>query len=135
MRVFRLAVVLGVVALSCGAATAQPPVWLGGPVPPGQLYGYSPLVHTIDPFPSKTSPYAYSMFLPGVGGKRVYPSLVTNPRRRGYSSYVEGIGAPRVVSTAPTVLPAPLVAPAAAFEPVGPIARPLPAQGLQRFGR
>jgi hypothetical protein len=113
--------------LSWNAATAQPPVWVAGPVPPGELYGYSPLVHSIEPFPSKTSPYSYSMFIPGVGGKRVYPSLVTDPRRRcpAGPAVVEVRHAPR---TAPTVLPA-------AYETAGPVARPRPAQGLSRFGR
>src|SRR4051812_28213899 len=69
------------VALSGGSALAEQPPWAGGPPPVGQLFGYSPLVHSVDPFPSKTSPYYPSMFHPVYGGKRVYPQLLTDPRR------------------------------------------------------
>jgi hypothetical protein len=141
MRRIELGVAVVAVALSCGVATAQPPVWVGGPVPPGQLYGYSPLVHTIDPFPTKTSGYGPSMFHYR-GDRRVYPSLVVNPRRP--SRVVEGVHAPRVIIEGADphrviieVVDAPRAAPAllpvAAFGPVGPVVRPLPAQGSHRF--
>src|SRR5438045_3504794 len=99
MHAFRFGVAVVAVALSWNAATAQPPPYLGGPVPPGQLYGYSPLVHTIEPFPSKTSPYAHSMFLPGVGGKRVNPQLVIDPRRPSCAVIIEVRDAPRFKPT------------------------------------
>ena len=127
MTAVRLAVAVVAVALSWNVATAQPPPWVGGPIPPGQLFGYSPLVHSVDPFPSKTSGYAHSMFLPCIGGKRVYPPLVVNPRRPScHDVVIEVRDAPRAV---------PAVLPAAAFETAGPVVRPLPAQGLHRFDR
>jgi hypothetical protein len=84
--VIRLAFGLSVVAvaLSGGVASAEQPPWAGGPPPIGSWFGYSPLVHSVDPFPSKTSPYYHSMFHPVYGGKRVYPSLLTDPRGSGY---------------------------------------------------
>ena len=125
MTAVRLGVAVVVVALSCGAATAQPPPWVGGPIPPGHLFGYSPFVHMVDPFPSKTSGYALSIFGPN-GGKRVYPPLVVNPRRPSCPTVIiEVRDAPR---------PAPVVLPAVAFE-AGPVVRPLPVQGLHRFER
>jgi hypothetical protein len=68
------------------------------------------------------------MFLPRVGGKRVYPSLVVNPRRPSCSGaiIIEVRDAPGLHSTGS-------VMPAAAFEPVGPIVRPLPVRGVSRF--
>jgi hypothetical protein len=125
MPAIRFGIAAVVVAMSWGAATAQPPPYLGGPVPPGQLYGYSPLVHTIEPFPSRTSGYALSIFGPN-GGRRVHPSLVVNPRRPCHTVIIEVRDAPR---------PAPALLPAAALEPVGPVARPLPGEGLHRFNR
>jgi hypothetical protein len=63
---------LFVVALSDNFAAAQSPAV--GQLPlPGDIYGYSPLVPTIDPFPTRTSGYAPSWFLPRIGGKRIYP--------------------------------------------------------------
>ena len=81
------------VGLVGGTATAEQPPWAGGVPPVGQLYGYSPLNHSIDPFPSKTSPYYHSMFHPVYGGKRVSPFLLTDPRRP-----------PVVIQEAPTVV-------------------------------
>ena len=132
MRWIELGVAVVAVALSCGVATAQPPVWVGGPVPPGQLYGYSPLVHTIDPFPTKTSGYGPSMFHYR-GDRRVYPPLVVNPRRPSHV-IIEVVDAPRViieVVDAPRA--APVLLPATVFAAAGPVVRPLPVQGLHRF--
>jgi hypothetical protein len=122
--------------LSWEVATAQPPPWAGGPTPPAHLYGYSPLVHTIELFPSKTSAYSQNMFGPN-GGRRVYPALVVNPRRPSppCAVVIEVRDAPRVptgTNLAPAA-PAPGLLPAAAFVPVGPVTRPLPVQGLHRF--
>jgi hypothetical protein len=120
-----LGIAVVVVVLSWEVATAQPPPWAAGPIPPGQLFGYSPLVHTIEPFPTKTSGYGHSMFLPGVPGKRVYPPLIVNPRHPSCPIIIEVRDAPRA---------APPVLPAAALVPVGPpVVRPLPVQGLHRF--
>ena len=72
---------LVVMGLFASLASAQNPAV--GQLPlPGDLYGYSPLVRTIDPFPTRTSGYAPSMFLPGIGGKRIYPPpvVVEDPR-------------------------------------------------------
>ncbi len=132
MRQVELGVAVVAVALSCGVATAQPPVWVGGPVPPGQLYGYSPLVPSIDPFPTKTSGYGPSMFHPN-GHRRVYPSLVVNPRRHSRVG-IEVVDAPRIIiEVVDAPRGAPGLLPVAAFEPVGPVVRPLPVQGVHRF--
>jgi hypothetical protein len=67
-----LAAPLFVVALSASMARAQSPAV--GQLPlPGDIYGYSPLVPTIDPFPTRTSGFATSWFLPRIGGKRISP--------------------------------------------------------------
>lgn len=126
MTAVRFAVAVVAVALSWEVATAQPPPWAGGPVPPGQLYGYSPLVHTIEPFPRKTSGYGLTMFHPG-GDRRLYPTLIINPRRP--SPTVATV----VIEVRDAPLRAPALLPAAAFEPVGPVVRSRPAQGLHRF--
>ncbi|MBN9119393.1 MAG: hypothetical protein J0I06_09570 [Planctomycetes bacterium] len=122
MPAVRLALVVVAVALPWEAAPAQPPPWAGGPVPPGQLYGYSPLVHTIEPFPSKTSGYGLTMFH-ARGDKRANPPLVIDPRRPCPTVVIEVRDAPR----------APALLPAGAFEPVGPVVRPRPARGAHRF--
>ena len=68
----RIALALLVVGFMGSLSSAQNPAV--GQLPlPGDLYGYSPLVRTIDPFPTRTSGYALSIFMPHVGGKRVYP--------------------------------------------------------------
>jgi hypothetical protein len=91
-----------------------------------------PLVPTVDPFPTKTSGYAPSIVGP-LGGRRVNPPLVVNPRRPSCPVVIEIRNAPRVptgtnlASTAPVVTTAALV--------VGPVAQPLPATGLHRFER
>jgi hypothetical protein len=127
MHAVKLGVAVIAVALLGGVATAQPPTWVGGPTPPGQLFGYSPLVPTVEPFPSKTSPYAPSMFLPGIGGKRMNTQLVIDPRR-SCTVIIEVRDAPRIHTGVPVMQ-------AAAFEPAGPIVRPLPMQGMHRFDR
>ena len=64
---------LFVVALSDNFLQAQSPAV--GQLPlPGDIYGYSPLVPTVDPFTTRTSGYAPSWFLPRIGGKRIYPA-------------------------------------------------------------
>jgi hypothetical protein len=131
MHAVKFGIAVVVVALSWNAATAQPPPSLGGPIPPGQLFGYSPLVHSVEPFPSKTSPYAPSMFLPGVGGKRLPTQLVIDPRRPSPSCNAVIIE----VRDAPRFRPAPPVMQAVAFSPAGPVVRPLPVQGMHRFDR
>jgi hypothetical protein len=97
------------IVLSAGLASAQNPA-IGQLPLPGDLYGYSPLVPTIDPFPSRSTGYAPSMFGPN-GGKRIYW--------------------PQVTSTSPTnVQPNTVTVPAAPSE--------YPAQPgrlLRRFGR
>lgn len=127
MRAWKFAVAVVAVLLSWGAASAQPPVWVGGPTPPSHLEGYSPFVPAVDPFPSKTSPYAHSMFLPGVGGKRLPTQLVIDPRRQCHTVIIE-------VRDAPRFKPTGTVMQAASFEPVGPVVKPLPVQGTHRFG-
>lgn len=114
------------VALSAGAVGAQQPPWAGGPPPIGNLFGYSPLTHSIDPFPSKTSPYYQSMFHPVLGGKRVYPSLVTDPRPTATRQ--------TPVVTAPEA-PVTMVAPGGPAVIAGPVQTVAPARGLRRFGR
>lgn len=117
----RTALALLVVGFTGSLAAAQNPAV--GQLPlPGDLYGYSPLVRTIDPFPTRTSGYALSIFTPHVGGKRVYPPIATYP----HQPIVVVERSPVVVPTVPTV-PAPTV--------VGPVAMPLPARGWHRFRR
>jgi hypothetical protein len=109
---------LVVIGLAGNFASAQNPA-VGQLPPPGDLYGYSPLVRTIDPFPTRTSGYAPSIFLPGIGGKRIYPPLATYPHQPVV-----------VVERSPLVepaVPAPMV--------VGPVEWPLPARGWHRFRR
>lgn len=132
MRPVMFAVAVVAVALSWEVATAQPPPWAGGPVPPGQLMGYSPLVHTIDPFPTKTSGYGPSMFHPN-GDRRVYPPLIVNPRR-SCPVVIEVRDGPRVPTGTNLAATAPVVT-TAAFEPAGPVVRPRSVQGLHRFDR
>ena len=106
-----------VMILSGGLAAAQSPA-IGQLPPVGDLYGYSPLVPTIDPFPTRTSGYAPSMFLPNIGGKRIYPPPVVVQERAGVV----------VVPDAPVVLADPAAA-------VGPVESLSPARGLHRFRR
>jgi hypothetical protein len=119
-RVFGWSV--AVVALAGGGATAQSfhgNAWTlpGGPLPPiGSNFGYSPLVPAVEPFPSRTSGYAPSIYLPRIGGRRIDPVPVRRP--------------PVVV----TALPAPVL-PAEPAVAGPPVVWPLPARGLQRFGR
>ena len=121
------------VVLTAGGAAAQPtgrgafatpPDWAGHPPPVGDLYGYSPLVRSVDPFPSRSSGYAHSMFLPRVGGRRISAQPAPVPRQ------------PVVIYHAPAVavaeLPAIPVVPAGG---TGPVTRPLPVVGLNRFVR
>jgi hypothetical protein len=84
-----------VAALSVTAAAAQNPAV--GQLPlPGHLYGYSPLVPTIDPFPSRSTGYAPSMF-GRRGGKRLYyppvratdPVIVVDPCTPGFVGPVQ----------------------------------------------
>jgi hypothetical protein len=97
-------------------ASAQSPAV--GQLPlPGDLYGYSPLVPTIDPFPTRTSGYAPSMFLPKIGGKRIYPPPVVIQER--------------VVVAAPDT--AVVLADRAAT--AGPVEFPAPARAWYRFRR
>jgi hypothetical protein len=108
-----------VVAVSASLATAQSPAV--GQLPlPGNVYGYSPLVPSVDPFPTRTSGYAPSMFLPRVGGKRIVPL----PARAGIHHQPTVIVEPGVmmVPAEPTIL-------------VGPVQLPPPARAWHRFGR
>jgi len=116
--VTRIALALLVVGFPGSIASAQNPAV--GQLPlPGDLYGYSPLVRTIDPFPTRTSGYALSIFMPHVGGKRVYPPIATYPHQ------------PIVVmERSPVVVP---IVPEPAV--VGPVEMPLPARGWHRFRR
>jgi len=119
--VTRTALTLLAVGLMGNLAAAQNPAV--GQVPPhGDLYGYSPLVRTIDPFPTRTSGYAPSIFMPYVGGKRIYPPLATYP----HEPIVVLERSPAVVPTVPTV-PAPTL--------VGPVEWPSPTRGWHRFRR
>ena len=114
---FGMSVVM--VALSVWPATAQSPA-IGQLPPVGDLYGYSPLVPSVDPFPTRTSGYYHSMFDPRYGGKRVYPPL------------------PVVIHKAPAVpghLPAVSMLPTQPTVPLGPVVTPAPVRGRQRFGR
>jgi hypothetical protein len=119
----RVAFSLFALALTGGVASAQSPA-IGQLPLPGDLYGYSPLVPTIDPFPSRSSGYYHSMFHPVYGGRRI-PAGVTR------------LPAPAVVVEG-AVPPIPLAEPAAL--PVGPtvtaMPQPLPqARGFRRFAR
>src|SRR5262249_6972559 len=105
------------VTLSGSFATAQSPA-IGQLPLPGDLYGYSPLVPTINPFPSRSTGYAPSMFMPGVGGKRLY-----YPPVRARDPVVT------VVRCAPPIDPAVLAG------PVGPVEFPMPPRAWHRFGR
>jgi hypothetical protein len=103
------------VALSGNVAGAQSPA-IGQLPPVGDLYGYSPIVPTIDPFPSRSTGYAPSMFMPRVGGKRLYYPPV---RARDPVIIVERCAA----------------APAGAAALAGPVLLPAPARAWYRFGR
>jgi hypothetical protein len=106
------------VAATGGRAAAQSPA-IGQLPPVGDLYGYAPLVPTIDPFPTRTSGYANSIFLPRVGGKRLAP-----------------VPPPVVIHPAP--VPAPVsvaVLPTRPTVPPGPVVMPAPPRGWHRFGR
>lgn len=118
---------LVVVVLAAGAATAQPPPWAGGPPPVGQLFGYSPLVHSIDPFPSHTSGYALSMFGRN-GGKRIYPPVGSHgPAVIPYPAVTTVPAAPAEPAVLNPVMAGPAVA--------NPVVWPTPARGRHRFGR
>ncbi|MFO0825427.1 MAG: hypothetical protein U0792_20290 [Gemmataceae bacterium] len=119
----RVAFTLFALVFTVDSASAQSPA-IGQLPLPGDLYGYSPLVPTIDPFPSRSSGYYHSMFHPQYGGKRIPVGVTRLP-------------APGVVVEGP-VPPIPLAEPAAL--PVGPTvtAAPQPIstpRGFRRFGR
>ncbi|MCE9565664.1 MAG: hypothetical protein K8U57_26880 [Planctomycetes bacterium] len=110
---------LSVIALclSGSVASAQSPA-IGQLALPGDLYGYSPLVPTIDPFPSRSTGYAPSMFGPN-GGKRLYYPAVTRLQ-------------------APTPVASGVVVPGAVAGPIEPTVVVPPtvyARGYRRFGR
>ncbi len=107
------------VALSGAVATAQPPDWAGHPPPVGELFGYSPLVPRIDPFPSRTSGYAHSMFNPRNGGKRIYPQA---------APVAEPI---IIIHEAPATLTPSITITEPVF--VGPMVQPVPVRGWHRF--
>jgi hypothetical protein len=134
MKALEFAAALVAATLAATTALAQPPVWAGGPIPPGQIYGYSPLVPTIDPFPTKTSPYAPSIFGP-FGGRRVYPQLVVNPRRPAYRFENGSWNSSRVPTGTNLANLAPAEPVVTTAFAVGPVVQPLPVTGLQRFGR
>jgi hypothetical protein len=105
------------VAFSTNFARAQGPA--AGQLPPvGDIFGYSPLVPSIDPFPTRTSGYAPSWFLPRIGGKRIYPPQ--------YAAQLP----PQVVVLPATVVP--VEEPAVIAGPVQPAAPP---RAWHRFGR
>jgi len=120
--VIRSAFGLSVIAISLSGSvvSAQSPA-IGQLPLPGDLYGYSPLVPTIDPFPSRSTGYAPSMFGPN-GGKRLYYPAVTR------------LGTPIPVAQG-------AVAPGAAAGPIEPtvvigtVQSTMPARGFRRFGR
>jgi hypothetical protein len=109
------------VALSGGVAMAQPPVWAGGPPPLNHIFGYSPLVPSVDPFPSRTSGYAQSMFWRN-GGKRIEPLPARLQR-------------PGTVIEYPTLPSVPEPAVVGGTVTVGPVVQVMPARGWHRFGR
>ncbi len=114
------------ITLSGSIASAQSPA-IGQLALPGDLYGYSPLVPTIDPFPSRSSGYSRSMFGPN-GGKRMYYPSVTR-----LSPPIPV--APAVV--APGIAAAPGIA-GAPIEPtviIGSVQSTMPVRGFRRFGR
>jgi hypothetical protein len=106
------------VTLSAGLASAQGPA--AGQLPPvGDIFGYSPLVPSVDPFPTRTSGYAPSWFLPRIGGKRIYPPQ--------YAAQLS----PQVV-----VLPGTVVVPAEETAVLtGPVQPASPPRAWHRFGR
>lgn len=103
------------ITLSSSIASAQSPA-IGQLALPGDLYGYSPLVPTIDPFPSRSSGYAPSMFGPN-GGKRMYYPSVT---RLSPPIVVHGDAVATPVQ--PTVI-------------MGSVQSTMPVRGFRRFGR
>ena len=115
----RLAFTLFALAFTGGVASAQSPA-IGQLPLPGDLYGYSPLSPTIDPFPSRSSGYYHSMFHPQYGGKRIpvtrlaAPTVVVQP-------------APAGVAAEPAALP---IGPTVAAMP-----QPTTMRGFRRFGR
>jgi hypothetical protein len=127
--VFGLAV--AAVVFTAGGASAQPtgrgafatpPDWAGHPPPVGDLFGYSPLVRSVDPFPTRSSGYAHSIFLPRVGGKRISGQPAPVSRHPVVIHYVPA-------ATNPVVLPGPVLPVGA----VGPVVRPAMASGVDRF--
>jgi hypothetical protein len=116
--VTRIAVIASLfVALSVNVVSAQDPAV--GQLPlPGDIFGYSPLVRTVDPFPTRTSGYAPSWFLPRIGGKRIYPPQ--------YAAQLQ----PTVV-----VLPGTVVVPDEAAIVAGPVQPAVPPRAWHRFGR
>ncbi|MBA4190162.1 MAG: hypothetical protein C0467_19430 [Planctomycetaceae bacterium] len=103
-----------VITLSGSVASAQNPA-IGQLPLPGDLYGYSTLVPTIDPFPSRSTGYAPSMFGPN-GGKRLYYPSVT--RLSAPIPVAQGA----VVANEPTVI-------------LGSVESAMPARGFRRFRR
>jgi hypothetical protein len=113
------------VVLSAGFATAQNP-GIGRLPPVGDLYGYSPLVQSIDPFPSRTSGYALSMFSP-MGGRRIEPLPARLQRYPAVVILPVPCGSCVAAPPAQPVAAGPITA--------GPVVWAMPAQGLQRFAR
>jgi len=103
------------IALSGSIASAQSPA-IGQLPLPGDLYGYSPLVPTIDPFPSRSTGYAPSMFGPNGGRRMYYPSVtrLTAPIPVAQGAVVG--------PTEPTII-------------MGSVQSTMPARGFRRFGR
>jgi len=143
----RAACGLAVVAVvfTAGGATAQPtgrgafatpPDWAGHPPPVGDLFGYSPLVRSVDPFPSRSSGYAYSMFLPRVGGKRLSGQPAPVPRQPVVIHYIPAASPP---TGGPPTITATVTEPACAElsagpVPTGPISAGLNPAGLNPAG-
>ncbi len=141
------------VVLAAGGASAQPtgrgafatpPDWAGHPPPVGDLFGYSPLVRSVDPFPSRSSGYTYSMFLPRVGGKRVSGQPAPVPRQPVVMHHIPAAPSPTgcpppVTATATEPASAELSADPKPADPVvpvgavGPVVRPILAIGVNRF--
>jgi len=103
------------ITLSGSIASAQSPA-IGQLPLPGDLYGYSPLVPTIDPFPSRSTGYAPSMFGPNGGRRMYYPSVtrLTAPIPVAQGAVV-GPNEPTII--------------------MGSVQSTVPARGFRRFGR
>jgi len=111
----RIAFTLFALVFTGGIASAQSPA-IGQLPLPGDLYGYSPLVPTIDPFPSRSTGYAPSMFGPN-GGRRMYYPSVTR-----LSAPIPVAQGAVVGPNEPTII-------------IGSVESAMPARGFRRFGR